>query len=252
MSSPAYELEFDITQLLHELLQPRRTTTRETSENAANRETRENAANRETSDNAATSRDTRETRAREPNESSIQRTQNMIDELIYRYNMQMDRYHQNIERLIQLIYYTQSRTQPTPSIRQNRMSELLNNRSTLLYTYLYPMQSNTRPHRPSITAEQRTNAIETVQYDANTMPDNICPISLLTFSQGENVSRIKHCRHIFKTDSLNHWLTNYSTCCPVCRYDINTYRVNPNLNRNQTNQHFDYESDDNGTENDDQ
>lgn len=255
-STSTYEVEFDITHLLSELLRPNRGTTHaNTSANSANTNTNTTTTNATTNSHANADRATLF--------NMIQRNHNMIDELIYRYNLQMERYNQNMEALIQLVSSTQMRlhqymynstatatataapsaTNSFTSMRRNAIREdrniirtMLNNplyrsdTSTLLYAYLYPTMQQSAP--TTMSAEQRAIAIQNVQYDSATMHDNVCPISLLGFTQGEQVSQIKHCRHVFKPDSLNHWLSSYSTCCPVCRYDIRNYRE-PTNNREE-------------------
>jgi len=44
---------------------------------------------------------------------------------------------------------------------------------------------------------------------------------------------IRHCRHIFNTNSLISWF-NTNCKCPVCRYDIRNY--NPNINQQEEEQ----------------
>jgi hypothetical protein len=60
-----------------------------------------------------------------------------------------------------------------------------------------------------------------------------CPISLENFNDSDLVTIIRFCGHIFNTDELNTWFR--SNCrCPVCRYDIRTFReVNRNENIQQ-------------------
>jgi len=254
-NNQTYEVEFDITHLLSELLRPNRGTT--TANTTTNANTNANSATTNANTNGNGSNTNTNERATILN--MIQRNHNMIDDLIYRYNLQMERYNQNMEALIQLVSSTQMRIHQymhaapimaasapstTPlssfsSMRRNAIREdrnlirtMLNNplyrsdSSTLLYAYLYPTMQQSAT--TTMSAEQRAIAIQTVPYDSATMHDNVCPISLLAFTQGEQVSQIKHCRHVFKTDSLNHWLSSYSTCCPVCRYDIRNYRETAN------------------------
>lgn len=210
--------------------------------------------------------------------SMMHTNQSIIENLIYSYNNQMQRYNQNMERynnnmerIIQLLFSYQTQIQqhftpirantPTPTTvprtnninSQRRNDErnegnlirlLLNtshygtNRNTanMLYAYLYPNRGAFT--RELSTPVQRANAIQTITYNQGERPnrDNICPISLLSFQEGERISQIKHCMHIFKTEYLNNWLTNYSSCCPVCRYDIRNYNSENNDNAGNNNQ----------------
>jgi hypothetical protein len=91
----------------------------------------------------------------------------------------------------------------------------------------------------AITDTQINAATQLVPYDLS-MNNTSCPISYVEFSEGDEVCQIKHCKHIFKESSLLVWLQDYSSCCPVCRYDLRTY-VEPsssesnNNNNNNTN-----------------
>jgi hypothetical protein len=64
-----------------------------------------------------------------------------------------------------------------------------------------------------------------------------CPISYHDFVNETEIILIKHCKHIFKKQSLLNWFLT-SKCCPMCRYDLTTYTENNigvnNTNENQT------------------
>ena len=49
-----------------------------------------------------------------------------------------------------------------------------------------------------------------------------CPISYHDFVNETEIILIKHCKHIFKKQSLLNWFLT-SKCCPMCRYDLTTY-----------------------------
>ena len=70
---------------------------------------------------------------------------------------------------------------------------------------------------------QIENATRVVSYCDILTPNNTsCPISLESFDDNEQVTIIRHCQHIFKTNQLNSWFIRNSRC-PVCRYDIREY-----------------------------
>ena len=101
-----------------------------------------------------------------------------------------------------------------------------NNQFTrLLNTFLEPV--NVVP-----TQTQIENSTRNIVYSDILDPiNNSCPISLETFTDTSNVTMIRHCRHIFNTNSLMSWFT--SNCkCPVCRYDIRDY--NPNIRQEES------------------
>jgi hypothetical protein len=50
-----------------------------------------------------------------------------------------------------------------------------------------------------------------------------CPISWAQFEENEQVTQIIQCGHVFKSSELARWFRT-SAQCPICRYDIRTYR----------------------------
>jgi len=59
---------------------------------------------------------------------------------------------------------------------------------------------------------------------------NMCPIDLHTFAADDEILRIRHCGHIFRSVNLEAWFT-HSPRCPVCRYDIRNY-IDPQESEN--------------------
>lgn len=80
------------------------------------------------------------------------------------------------------------------------------------------------------TEQQIANATRTFVYTHNIdMSLNTqCPITLEEFVPNETVCQIKHCRHTFKDASIKNWFRR-NVRCPVCRYDIRTYAVEPSV-----------------------
>jgi hypothetical protein len=70
---------------------------------------------------------------------------------------------------------------------------------------------------------QILSATEVYPYHPETMSDRTCPITLEEFEEGEELCRIRSCRHVFTWKYLQVWFSTNSHC-PVCRYDIRTYR----------------------------
>lgn len=81
---------------------------------------------------------------------------------------------------------------------------------------LFTNTNNTSP-----TSGQITSATTVFTYDISNNPltSQICPISLEDFRDGESLTYINHCNHVFKTAELNRWFTR-NAHCPTCRYDI--------------------------------
>ena len=65
-------------------------------------------------------------------------------------------------------------------------------------------------------------ATRTIQYSTDLSNNTRCPITLEEFQPDDMVCEIKHCRHLFKRDSIMDWFQR-NVRCPVCRYDIRDY-----------------------------
>jgi hypothetical protein len=93
------------------------------------------------------------------------------------------------------------------------------------YEYTYEIPQIYIPRRTQqtnrLTQEQINNSTQTIEYDED-MGEERCPITLENFIVGENICRIRHCGHIFKSTGLMQWFQR-NVRCPVCRYDIRTY-----------------------------
>ena len=74
----------------------------------------------------------------------------------------------------------------------------------------------------TLSPEQFARTTEQIIYGTTDISGNErCPICFDEFQQGEHLTKIMHCGHVFKTVPLNNWFLRSSTC-PVCRYDLNT------------------------------
>ena len=92
-----------------------------------------------------------------------------------------------------------------------------------LTNFLTNFLSTTVPVRPS--EQQIHNASRLVRFGdiQNPLSEN-CPISLERFQSEQMVRQIIPCSHIFCQESFQQWFEN-NVRCPVCRYDIRTYRL---------------------------
>jgi hypothetical protein len=106
-----------------------------------------------------------------------------------------------------------------PSIR-NVVRDFLERRDgeVLLNTIREPQLENVivRP-----TAEQIEIATDMVVFSSS-MNNHTCPITLETFQEDEEISRIRYCGHTFKRTAIENWFQR-NVRCPVCRYDIRDY-----------------------------
>ena len=199
-------------------------------------------------------------------ENQERRNINLIRDLLDDYNNQMNTYQSNISDIILLLRENQTnvygrRTVAYPDITQNRNPIIRNASQTnrnirtnttfgseeqnILTDELYNIfsQTNNRLNIPNTGRRQqyrsiiRPNFLSQTQINVATriIPyttelnsiDTKCPISLNDFIIGENVCQIKHCSHIFNPIEISRWF-NRNNVCPVCRYDLRTYR-NPQL-----------------------
>jgi hypothetical protein len=93
------------------------------------------------------------------------------------------------------------------------------------YEFSYEIPQINIPRRQfanRVCQRQLNAAVETIEYNED-MGEERCPITLENFVLGENICRIRHCGHIFKTSGLILWFQR-NVRCPVCRYDIRTYQ----------------------------
>ena len=124
---------------------------------------------------------------------------------------------------------------------QNQPFSSVNTIRTAHYTTTIPNRANSTVIRP--TTEQLINALDNITYRASEQNTSTCPITLEEFREGDIIRRIKHCGHIFSSQSINNWFSRH-TRCPVCRYDIREYTtsiaspdISANTTSNQTEQH---------------
>lgn len=75
--------------------------------------------------------------------------------------------------------------------------------------------ANRPPTQLEIESATRVRTYGEIENPINTE----CPISHETFENNDEVTEIRHCGHIFHTNSIQQWfLTGHQ--CPVCRHDI--------------------------------
>ena len=79
-----------------------------------------------------------------------------------------------------------------------------------------------QPEEQRLTPAQLDERVETVMFGNIVNPiNNVCSITQDSFESTQQVSRIRHCGHIFNSDSLAHWLRINNTC-PTCRHNLLT------------------------------
>lgn len=76
------------------------------------------------------------------------------------------------------------------------------------------------------TYEEVLQATTDVMYTRATNNLNTnCPITLDEFREGDLLTQIRHCGHLFTQPAIQNWFSR-NVRCPVCRYDIRTRRPN--------------------------
>ena len=150
------------------------------------------------------------------------------------YSTVMRAYNANIQGYISSMNaYNDNMRQLMNDMRVWRRSEYT---TDPIYDFTYVFQPNLRqthnvdrtPHvdrvnnrAPILSQDQITMATRLVQYSPD-INESRCPISLDNFVDGEEITQIIHCGHVFRTNNLMNWFRR-SSRCPVCRHNIMTY-----------------------------
>jgi hypothetical protein len=83
------------------------------------------------------------------------------------------------------------------------------------------------------THEEIRNATQIIEYNNASMNGTTCPITLEPFRAGDRICQIKGCMHMFKEQAIENWF-NRNVRCPVCRYDIRTYREEEEIHQEES------------------
>ena len=155
-----------------------------------------------------------------PSDHGMQMWSNMIND----YHSQMRMYQENIRTILDITqnFLPQNRNPPSSQGNNNSFWRdlLRNNTYSLEIERILPsLFTNTNNIPP--TASQISSTTTNFTYDISNNPliSNQCPISLEEFQDGEQLTRIIRCGHVFKTTELSRWFLRNSHC-PSCRYDI--------------------------------
>jgi len=162
---------------------------------------------------------------------------NTLNNFINQYFSQINMFQENARDMLQMIRTTihQQNVVYSHMLRRNNMRQntpRTHARNTSRawnvpqYEFSYEIPQINIPRRQfanRLTQEQINNSIQTIEYEQD-MGEERCPITLENFIVGENICRIRHCGHIFKSTGLMQWFQR-NVRCPVCRYDVRTYQV---------------------------
>jgi hypothetical protein len=62
--------------------------------------------------------------------------------------------------------------------------------------------------------------------------NDICPISLDQFVEGEEIVKLNVCGHMFKKPLIVNWISRRNRCCPVCRRTLTSEIINTETETN--------------------
>ena len=168
-----------------------------------------------------------------------------LDDMIYNYNSNNQRYNENIRLLLEM-FNNENRSTPLPiplrtpitiqprtpspiqSLGINRHHENLNTRLYMLFPPINTAPTTQRENSLILSSEQYNNSTERFIYrriDTSGNEQAQCPICYEDFIEGEFLTKVLYCGHVFKTVPLNNWFLRSSTC-PVCRYNLQTNSTN--------------------------
>jgi hypothetical protein len=137
-----------------------------------------------------------------------------INQFYQQYQENMRLYQNNISHIVR---HLNSVRPPTTTYRQQDRRRNPNN---FPFYGIFTGGGGSSESYDIPTINQFAVAVEYSIYDRETMTNTrVCPITLDEFHDSEQICRIKHCRHIFKTNALQNWLSR-NAHCPVCRFDI--------------------------------
>jgi len=152
--------------------------------------------------------------------------------LLEDYHSQMRLYQENVRTILDITQHllpmNRDRDRPTTRTRTNNNNNtnflrdfLRNNTYTLDIERILPSLFTNNTSNTPPTQNDILYATTILNYDIsnNELRSNICPISLEEFRDGESITRINHCGHVFKSTELSRWFIR-NAHCPTCRYDI--------------------------------
>ena len=105
------------------------------------------------------------------------------------------------------------------------------NLNTLMQRTLFdPMQNAYK----NVLSEEGEGEIKKVIYKKENYPNESCPITMIDFEEGNEVSQLP-CGHIFNNDAILRWLKDEKASCPVCRKPLSSKEVKKEYNQPQLN-----------------
>ena len=103
-----------------------------------------------------------------------------------------------------------------------------------------------------VISDEGKNLLKEEIYDIcnNDTTSNVCPISLIEFTENEKLIRLP-CNHLFNKENIMNWLEKEKAECPVCRYQLPSNEIRNPENEVSNNEENNNESNENNIENND-
>ena len=99
--------------------------------------------------------------------------------------------------------------------RQNNSLE-----SILQQSFIDPSQNIYK----NVLSDKGESDIKSVVYKKGEFPNDSCPVTLIDFEEGQEVSQLP-CGHIFEKEAVLKWLKDENASCPVCRKPLASKEV---------------------------
>ena len=112
-----------------------------------------------------------------------------------------------------------TRTYPTDNIINNQSNIVaINSISDLTRTYPTDNIINKSNIYNFLTSLEFDEKCESDEYKKIKIKEQInCPICISDYKNNEMISYINTCNHLFHTNCIYKWLTNFNNICPICR-----------------------------------
>ena len=92
-----------------------------------------------------------------------------------------------------------------------------------------------------VISDEAKELLKKINYNTEECVNDTCPISQEKFENDEEIT-ILPCKHGFKTEYIENWLTKQSSECPVCRFKFESkeiknedYKEEENINEGRNN-----------------
>lgn len=94
------------------------------------------------------------------------------------------------------------------------------NREELVESIMRRLQEMEESHEARIAyGSNRTNALPVKVYRKKDGVEDNCAVCVDEIEDGESVKKLP-CGHVYHAQCIDEWLTNYSSLCPLCKYNL--------------------------------